>query len=349
MYNNFSDTSRLVTTSTPCGNCTLLNYCIFSKKDDTQEWLASFDIAGTTTKSGSSGQGYTSQAGVSQIELVPDNTYPFSIQIGYAASPFPDFFNLFLDLNQDGIFQKEERLYNTPAPITEGIHGTIQIPANASEGYTRMRLILSYEKMETACDEEQFTYGEVEDYCVYISGRSCPFDANIKWLSSDKESLFFAVEHQNETQDTVLTRYRVSGSSTWSEVLSIDSIVIAGLQECTLYEVEFRSSCGSVFSMPSARDTFRTACSNQTIDVTNSLLIWPNPAMQEIALRVPFQSSPFRFTIVDQLGRQTTAVARKGSNNEWKFDISHLPEGIFHILMHQAAEPVLRATFIKTE
>ncbi len=348
-YDNVSDTSRQIRVTTPCGTCTEAEYCLFDKKDDTQEWIAAFTIAGSRTLSGSSGQGYTSQAGVSRIDFVPDNAYPFALTVGYASTPFPDFFNIFADFNQDGEFQEEEHVYSTPAPITEGINGVIYVPDSAKIGYTRMRLILSYEKIDMGCDSDEFEYGEVEDYCVYISDRACPYDAQVKWLSSDRESMYFAIAHQQAVPDSVIVRYRVKGSTQWNEVLAVDSIRISGLEECTLYEFSFRSLCGQIKSSPTAVDTFRTACSNQVVGQEMYCRIWPNPAAQQLNFQCDQANEGTMFKVVDILGNEWQAPAASGGQNLWKVDVKACKPGVYQLVYKALNGAVQQVRFVKTD
>lgn len=58
--------------------------------------------------------------------------------------------------------------FKSDSAVKDSVSGTIKIPVNAVNGYTKLRLIMSYEDFEGACDNTEFEYGEIEDYCVYI-------------------------------------------------------------------------------------------------------------------------------------------------------------------------------------
>ena len=115
---------------------------------------------------------YTSGTGAPAApNLVQGLNQPFSVQIGTCGGPYGNSVAIFIDLNQDGDFiDAGERVYVSPAAIT-GPHtqtGNLIIPANATLGITRMRVI----NVETApnfilpCGT--YTWGETEDYNVNI-------------------------------------------------------------------------------------------------------------------------------------------------------------------------------------
>ncbi len=104
-------------------------------------------------------------------------------------------FIAFIDWNQDGEFSGNDEVY----PITETIYNstgeddasithTIQVPANAALGTTRMRIkSASINPMETdvyndPCDG---MYGQAEDYTIEVSAPS-----NINSLASQKLSIY---------------------------------------------------------------------------------------------------------------------------------------------------------------
>jgi hypothetical protein len=95
-------------------------------------------------------------------------------QISLTESSFADYYAVWIDYNDDGVFAASESVFNgqfanSAAPVTAT--GSITIPGGATVGTTRMRVIHSYSSIATtaACTNPA-TYGEVEDYLVVISG-----------------------------------------------------------------------------------------------------------------------------------------------------------------------------------
>ena len=78
---------------------------------------------------------------------------------------------VWIDFNQDGDFSDSgEQVVTIGATKTTPVSGTISIPSNASIGTTRMRVSMKYNATPTSC--ETFTYGQVEDYSINITGSS---------------------------------------------------------------------------------------------------------------------------------------------------------------------------------
>ncbi len=116
---------------------------------------------------------YTSGTGAPAAPaLGQGSSAPFSVQVGTCGGNWSNSVGIFIDFNQNGVFEvPSERVYLSAATTT-GPHiesGTIAIPAGASLGLTRMRVISA----ETApanivpCGASS-SWGETEDYMVNI-------------------------------------------------------------------------------------------------------------------------------------------------------------------------------------
>ncbi|HRN92409.1 MAG TPA: GEVED domain-containing protein, partial [Ferruginibacter sp.] len=106
--------------------------------------------------------------------VVAGNTYPISLQAGGTSSIFAQQFRVWIDYNQNGVFEDSESAFNsTTATFFPNLaSGNITIPANAYNGLTRMRVISKYNS--TPALSESCTiisaWGEAEDYNVLITG-----------------------------------------------------------------------------------------------------------------------------------------------------------------------------------
>lgn len=110
-------------------------------------------------------------------ELYADNTdqtasvtagdaYPITLTAGFSWLTFDEHWSVWIDYNQDGDFDDagETALQiNSNDPI----NSTINIPASATAGTTRMRVSMQRDAFAGPC--EVFQQGEVEDYSVFIS------------------------------------------------------------------------------------------------------------------------------------------------------------------------------------
>ena len=107
----------------------------------------------------------------SLTNMVRGGSVPFSISSGQcpAFSNYAANMAIYIDFDQDGVFETSEEVYDAGAllltPFT--YTGTISIPISAPLGQTGMRVILA-EDVADLTPTEPFFYGEVEDYVVNI-------------------------------------------------------------------------------------------------------------------------------------------------------------------------------------
>lgn len=142
-------------------------YCTGRGFNANYEWIAKVVLGDINNSSGSDGGygDYTSKS--TDIEV--GKSYNMTLQSGYAGSAYKEYWKVWIDFNRDGDFTDvgelaydAGELNNTP--ITAGI----KVPDDASIGTARMRVTMKYNEAAGAC--ESFTYGEVEDYAVNITG-----------------------------------------------------------------------------------------------------------------------------------------------------------------------------------
>ena len=114
-------------------------------------------------------------AGGSITSVAPGNSYPMTITAGsYDPDGVPDYYTVWVDLDHNGTFDPAEKLaMGTTYDPGEELQLTIDIPADAATGYTRMRVMCTYGvDPSNACGI--FTNGETEDYTLVIDdGTPC--------------------------------------------------------------------------------------------------------------------------------------------------------------------------------
>lgn len=177
-------------TSAGCDVCTSLNYCDTSASNSSEEWIESFSVGDFTNNSGNN-NGYGNFTGNPVVYFTKGEEFDFSITPGYSNNEYDEYPRIWIDFNQDGEFTEEELIVDPGNPITSTFDGQIEIPENALNGTTRMRVAMKYfsegffpSPPAEAC--ENFTYGEVEDYCVNI-GSDCDIDVvgNVNPIACD--------------------------------------------------------------------------------------------------------------------------------------------------------------------
>tara|TARA_B110001450_G_scaffold23573_1_gene21021 strand:+ start:74 stop:3121 length:3048 start_codon:yes stop_codon:yes gene_type:complete len=170
-----TDTSNLSSIQTlntlGCGNCVDLSYCSSSASDGADEWIESIDIGSFSYSSGNNaGYGdFISNPNIN-LDLNTGQTYSLTITPGWAGTLYNEQSRLWIDLDQDGSFNSSELLFDQGLATQTAANGSITIPSASTSGTTRMRIQMAYiggtNTLPGVCD--QFTWGEVEDYCVNI-------------------------------------------------------------------------------------------------------------------------------------------------------------------------------------
>ena len=132
-------------------------------------YMTSVVLGGTTLSSNSSCSSGGFTFSPSPIKsLVQGQATNFTVQLS-------GYYNLaqlaiWVDLNKDSQFQSNEKLYTTTTGQQQAFTGNITIPTTATNGQTRMRIIVNFSSAPTnPCGS--YTYGETEDYYVNIT---CP-------------------------------------------------------------------------------------------------------------------------------------------------------------------------------
>ncbi len=165
-----SGVSGVVSATTLAGP---VEYCTASGTT-ANEWIEAIAIGSISNTSGANG-GYgdftaqsTSLEAGSSASLTITPGFPYSWLWGYTTQP--EYYSVWIDLNQDGDFTDAgELLYVSPTSTTayQAFTVTLNIPASASLGETRMRIASKRSSAANSCGSYQ--YGEVEDYTINIT------------------------------------------------------------------------------------------------------------------------------------------------------------------------------------
>lgn len=119
-------------------------------------------------------------------EVIQGETYPIILE-GNTNGPFVNFFTVFIDWNQDQVFQDSER-YEAgsieESTGTDGLQATgeILVPLDAIVGSTRMRVFKNYNVVgEDPC--ATIDYGQSEDYTINVTSTAGINDFNATSIS----------------------------------------------------------------------------------------------------------------------------------------------------------------------
>src|SRR5205085_11487218 len=97
-------------------------------------------------------------------------SYTISLTPGFTTYAYREYWTVYIDYNHNGSFAEAQEKV-AQGNSTASLNLTFTVPASALNGSTRMRVQMKYSGAATnSCTS--FTFGEVEDYTVNISGNS---------------------------------------------------------------------------------------------------------------------------------------------------------------------------------
>lgn len=127
------------------------------------EWIEQVTLADLNNISGDDG-GYGDYTSLT-ASLTTGSSYAISLSPGFAAGSFAERWRVYIDLNQNGVFEHPaERVAQVQGNGTQLT--SLAIPSTALTGTTRMRVVMSYGTFRRPC-ADNFD-GEIEDYTLII-------------------------------------------------------------------------------------------------------------------------------------------------------------------------------------
>jgi len=188
------------------------------------------------------GEGYTFVA-EQTTDLVIGQTYPIQCYPGFPGQAYNQNFRVWIDCNNDGIFQSpEERLFDAAEPTQTLAEGIITIPESATPGYVRMRVAMRYAQFSSTeppvCGE--WDYGEVEDYCVTLTTSILVAEENqnyrINIFPNPADDKLY-VDLKNHSHNSFIHIYDVQGNLVKSEMLNANQVIDVATLPAGLYNV----------------------------------------------------------------------------------------------------------------
>ena len=140
-----------------------IEYCSSQGNNYSYEWIERVVVGPLDNSSGAAG--YTDFTSIT-ANLDAGGTYSVSLTPGFSSSTYTEYWKIWIDTNIDGDFEDAgEEVFSGVGSST--VTGSLTVPSSAL-GLTRMRVSMKWNAEPTPC--ETFSYGEVEDYTVQISG-----------------------------------------------------------------------------------------------------------------------------------------------------------------------------------
>ena len=167
------------------------DYCESKGNITSYEWIEGVAIGSFSHNSGENDGygGFTDQVvtlsqGANELTLIP----------GFGYSSYNEYWRVWVDLDQDGVFADEEVLFsgNSQGPLS----GEIFIPPDAPEGNTRMRISMKWGGQPPSCGS--FSYGEVEDYTVSVATEAAAALGEISSMAAGSDpEVVYAIDRDN--------------------------------------------------------------------------------------------------------------------------------------------------------
>lgn len=262
-----TDFSSLVIVSTKgCGSCTDAEYCQ-SEGDGQFEWISKVELNTINNESGSD-NGYGDYTSLS-TDLNTLETYQLTVNIGYESFPFIENIQVWIDFNQDGVFDEvSENVVDLDEDIADVLVTEFMVPIDAVEGLTRMRVAMKWREgpdpsKPASCSI--YDFGEVEDYCVNIitTERPCLIPNNIRLLDDPVDNVVFLAWDEAIGALNYELRYRIVDSPEWISTTINDpaTVFLDNLTRCASYELQVQSLCDSMVTSDfSDIFSFNTPC-----------------------------------------------------------------------------------------
>jgi hypothetical protein len=156
----YSSTASFTTTG--CA----VTYCTSNGTNTTYEYISKVVLGTINNTSGNNG-GYGNYTALS-TNLTGGTSNTITLTPGFVGSSYREYWKVYVDYNKNGVFTDAGENVAT-VNSTTAVSASFTVPTTALNGATRMRVQMRYNAYaSSSCGS--YTYGEVEDYTVNISG-----------------------------------------------------------------------------------------------------------------------------------------------------------------------------------
>ncbi|CAM1350229.1 GEVED domain-containing protein [Tenacibaculum halocynthiae] len=213
-----------------------ISYCSSKGNSVSDEYIQKVEL-GSISNTSTRGNGYTDHTSIS-TNLAKGTSHSITITPKWTGTVYNEGYGVFIDYNKDGDFSDSgETVWTKAASKDTSVSGSFTVPSGASEGATRMRVILRYNAVPSACGS--YNYGETEDYTVVIGSAqadtqapSAPSSLAASSVSQTSLSLGWTAS----TDNVGVTGYDVyRGSTKIGSTTTATSYNVTGLTANTAY------------------------------------------------------------------------------------------------------------------
>jgi Zn-dependent metalloprotease len=226
----------------------VLDYCSSKGNSVADEYISKVQL-GTINNTTTGGNGYSDYTSVN-TSLAKASVNTITITPKWTGTSYNEGYALWIDYNQNGDFSDSgELVWSTVPSKTTPVSGTFTVPSSAASGMTRMRVSMKYNGVPTSC--EAFSYGEVEDYSVNITGGAADTtspSAPSSLTASGTTTTTTNLSWNASTDNVAVTGYNVYQGSTLKATVTSTSYAITGLTSNTAYtfSVKAKDAAGNI-------------------------------------------------------------------------------------------------------
>lgn len=258
-------------------------FCESKGNDYSYEWISEVQIGSFVKSSnGSSYSDYTSDV----VEVNAGETYDITLTPGFASSTYNEYFKIWIDYNNDTVFDSNELAYDAGSASSSAVTGTITIPTGLT-GLRRMRVSMKYNGSQDAC--ETFSYGEVEDYNINITESGADTQAPTapsNLASSNVTETSFTLSWNASTDNVGVTGYDIYQNGSYLLSTTGTSYNVTGLTASTSYSyyVKAKDAAGNISSASSSLNVTTATPADTEAPSTPSALASSNITESSVAL-----------------------------------------------------------------
>ena len=197
---SFSSTSSFTTTG--CA----ISYCTSKGTTTTYEYINKVALGSISNTSGNN-SGYGNYTALS-TNLAGGTANTITLTPGFAGTAYREYWNVWIDYNHNGLFTDAGEKV-TIGNSTTALSLAFTVPTTALNGATRMRVQMQYGSYPTtSC--LTYTYGEVEDYTVNVTGNAA-FGFNNTISNSSTEAVDGINLYPNPAKDNLSVEFSSIG------------------------------------------------------------------------------------------------------------------------------------------
>lgn len=253
---------RSLLTSNGCGGSSgggsTPQYCSSNSTNTSYEWISKVVLNTINNTTTASTGGYGNYTAIS-TNLAKSSAYTIQLTPSFSGSTYTEYFKVYIDYNADGDFDDAGENVYSSAGTTTTVSGSFTVPATATTGATRMRIVMKDGSISSACGA--YTYGEVEDYTINITTGAAvcnqPGSLSYSGISTNAATLSWAAV---SGASNYTLQVKPSTSSTWtSYTTSGTSYNLTTLSASTTYNWQVRTNCSSGSSNYTTGSNFTTS------------------------------------------------------------------------------------------